>query len=176
MRHYFAKFLLLPTLGLLTATVAAAAGNSHKRVIDDNDTVVIHGNVNPNVRPENDRGPADPQLRYERMILILAPRSSAKDNVAGLLAQLHDPASPLYHQWLTPEQFGKRFGISDDDLADVTDWLARKGFTIDEVRAGRGWINFSGTVGQVERAFKTNIHDYEVDGRVYHANNKDPEI
>src|SRR6185369_3735263 len=72
--------------------------------------------------------------------------------------------------------YGKRFGISDDDLAEVTAWLQRRGFSIDEVGASRGWINFSGTVGQVERAFKTPIHDYKVNGKLYHANSKDPEI
>jgi hypothetical protein len=177
MRQKFMKFLWIFLSGLLVPAVAVAANNnSHKRVIDDNDTVVLHGNVNPHANPQADRGPTDPQLRYERMILTLTPRNSARDSVAALLAQLQDPASPVYHQWLTPEQFGKRFGISDDDLSDVTDWLTRKGFTIDEVGAGRGWINFSGTVGLVERAFKTNIHDYELDGKIYHANNKDPEI
>ena len=120
MRHNLTKFLFLLTLGLLmTAVVVAASNNSHKRVIDDNDTIVLHGNVNPNARPEADRGPTDPQLRYEKMILTLAPRSSAKDTITALLAQLQDPASPLYHQWLTAEQFGKRFGISDETLQQI---------------------------------------------------------
>src|SRR5438046_3927815 len=110
------------------------------------------------------------------MILILNPRTQTEDTPDQFIAQLHDPNSPLYQQWLTPEQFGKRFGISDDDLADVTAWLQRRGFTIDEIPAGRMWINFSGTGGDVERAFKTSIHDYKVNGKSYHTNNKDPEV
>src|SRR5438552_3812149 len=169
--------LLLALLVSLPA-IAAANGNAngHKRNVDDNDTVVVHGNVHPNARPENDEGPTNPNLRYEKMILILNPRTQTKERPDQLIAQLHDPNSPLYQQWLTPEQFGKRFGISDDDLADVTAWLQRRGFTIDEIPAGRMWINFSGTVGDVERAFKTSIHDYKVNGKLYHANNKDPEV
>ena len=77
---------------------------------------------------------------------------------------------------MTPEQFGARFGLRDADLALVTDWLQSHGFAIDEVARGRGWINFSGTVAQVERAFATEIHDYEVEGKIRHANPIDPSI
>jgi len=161
---------------LISLPALAASSNSHKRNVDDNDTVAIPGNVHPNARPQFDAGPTDQNLRYERMILVLNPRPNSKDRPDLLLAQLHDPSSPSYHQWLTPAQYGKRFGISDDDLSDVTAWLQRRGFSVDEVGAGRGWINFSGTVSQVERAFKTQIHDFKVNGKVYHANVSDPQI
>jgi hypothetical protein len=164
-------------LSLLCSTAVLAANNGHsKRDIDDNDTVVIHGNVPPQAEARFDRGPSDRNLLYEKMILLLQPRSSARDSVASFVAQLNDPASPSYHQWLTPEQFGKRFGVTDDDLSDITGWLQAHGFTIDEIAPGRGWINFSGNVGQVERAFHTAIHDFDIDGKQYHANVKDPEI
>ena len=35
------------------------------RVIDNNDTVILRGNVRPLARPEFDRGPADPALPME---------------------------------------------------------------------------------------------------------------
>jgi len=164
-------------LSLLCSTAVLAANNGHsKRNIDDNDTVVIHGNVPPQAEARFDRGPSDRSLPYEKMILLLQPRSSARDSVTSFVARVTDPASPNYHQWLTPEQFGKRFGVTDDDLSDITGWLQSHGFTIDEIAPGRGWINFSGNVGQVERTFHTEIHDFEIDGKQYHANVKDPEI
>src|ERR1051326_4303117 len=163
-------------LVLIISFPALAAANAHKRNVDDNDTVPVHGNVHPNARPEFDQGPTDQKLRYDKMILVVNPRADARLRPDQFIAELHDPTSPRYQQWLTPEQYGKLFGISDDDLADVTAWLTRQGFTIDEVAPGRMWINFSGTVGDVERAFKTQIHDYKVNGKVYHANNKDPEV
>ncbi|HEX7139906.1 MAG TPA: protease pro-enzyme activation domain-containing protein, partial [Vicinamibacterales bacterium] len=161
---------------LLALPTLAASSNSHKRNVDDNDTVAVPGNVHPNARSQFDVGPTDQNLRYDRMVLVLNPRPNSKDRPDLLLAQLYDPSSPSYHQWLTPAQYGKRFGISDDDLADVTAWLQRRGFSVDEVGAGRMWINFSGTVGQVERAFKTQIHDFKVNGKNYHANVGDPQV
>src|SRR5438045_9283911 len=125
----FVAFLLV-----LTSTAAlAASSKAHKRTVDDNDTVPIHGNVHPNARPEFDQGPEDASVVYEKMVLVLRPRAGAKDNVDRLLAQLHDPSSAQYQQWLTPEQFGKRFGVGDDELADVTGCVTRDGFTIREV-------------------------------------------
>src|SRR5438270_148361 len=169
---------LVLTLVLLLAATAllAASANAHKRNVDDNDTVVIYGNIHPLATPQNDRGPADPSQKLERMILLLKPRARAKDSVDRLLAQLHDPSSPQYHQWLSPAEFGARFGIADDDLAEVNAWLARSGLAVDEIANGRGWINVSGSVGQVERAFKTQIHKFNVDGKLHTANAKDPSI
>src|SRR5438270_5406656 len=175
MRYRLVPLILV--LSLLCSTAVLAANNGHsKRNIDDNDTVVVHGNVPPQAEAKDDRGPSDRGLKFEKMILLLQPRSSSRDSIERLVADLNDPSSPNYHQWVTPEQFGKRFGISDDDLSDVTSWLQLHGFTIDEIAPGRGWINFSGNVGQVESAFHTSIHDFTVDGKQYHANVKDPEI
>jgi pseudomonalisin len=169
---------LILTLVLLLAATAllAASANAHKRNVDDNDTVVLYGNTHPLATPQNDRGPVDSNQKLERMILVLKPRVGAKDNIDRLLSQLHDPSSPSYHQWLTPAEFGARFGIADDDLGEVKAWLARSGFAVDEIADGRGWINFSGSVGQVERAFKTQIHKFDVGGQIHTANAKDPSV
>jgi pseudomonalisin len=163
-------------LFLLCGTTLLAGNGHSKRNVDDNDTVVTHGNVPPQAEAKNDRGPSDRNLKYEKMILLLQPRSSGRDSIERLVADLNNPSSPNYHKWLTPAQFGKRFGITDDDLSDVTDWLENHGFTIDEIAPGRLWVDFSGSVNQVERAFHTSIHDFDVDGKQYHGNTKDPEI
>src|SRR5215467_11099293 len=126
------RLVLLGILILLLSAPLALAASAHKRNVDDNDTVPVKGNVHPLARPDLDLGPTDQNLMYERMILVLTPRSTARDSVDAL----------LYHQWLTPDQFGKRFGISDDDLADVTAWLQRRGFSIEEVGRGRTTILF----------------------------------
>src|SRR6202035_2499976 len=85
-------------------------------------------------------------------------------------------ASPNYHQWLTPQQFGQRFGPADADIQIVTNWLQSRGFQIAKVSAGRTLIEFSGTAGQVRNAFHTEIHRYLVNGEQHFANNGDPQI
>ncbi|HZI31383.1 MAG TPA: protease pro-enzyme activation domain-containing protein, partial [Candidatus Binatia bacterium] len=110
------------------------------------------------------------------MVLLLSVRPDAQAALQQLLASQQDPKSPDYHHWLTPSEFGLRFGPTDQDIADAGNWLKKFGFTIDEIGNGRLWINFSGDVQKVERAFQTNIRNYEVDGKMHFANATDPSI
>jgi subtilase family serine protease len=91
-----------------------------------------------------------------------------------LLNDQQNPASPHYHQWLTPEQFGARFGLSSSDLATVKSWLSSRGLTIGTVAPSLNSITISGTVAQIESAFGTNIHSFSENGQTHIANITDP--
>ena len=140
------------------------------------DRVVLQGNVHRAVRDLMPLDRADPGLPMERMILSFQMRPEAKAQLEQLLIDQQDPASPRYHQWLTPEEFGARFGPSQEEIAKVTGWLRDQGFSVDEVARGRMSLNFSGDVGRVEQAFRTPIMDYMVHGVKRHANAADPSI
>jgi subtilase family serine protease len=72
--------------------------------------------------------------------------SAAQQRELDVLTQAQQqPDSGLYHQWLSPEEYGARFGVSASDLARTTKWLASHGFTVEPVPAGRRLILFSGT-------------------------------
>jgi subtilase family serine protease len=86
------------------------------------------------------------------------------------------PPSPLYQHWITPDEYGRRFGVSDSDLHQITAWLIAQGFQVDEVPEGRRSIVFSGTAAQVTSAFRTEIHEYFTGGEIHRANEEDPEI
>src|SRR5712692_76511 len=133
-------------------------------------SVVFPGSVPLEARPERDRGPADPDALMERMLLPLQRRAGADTEIESLLARQQDPASADYHRWLTPEEFGNRFGLSDEKIQEVVDWLSEQGFRLDSVGRGRGWIQFSGTVRQVEEAFQTAIRRFEVKGELHQSN------
>ncbi len=166
----------LPPPRLTPAGQAAAAPAAGRRIVNEADRVVLGGNVPRRARPELEVGRTDPALPMRRMILALRPRAGAAAEIDRLLAAQQDPASPLYHRWLTPEEFGARFGIADEDLTAVTGWLGAHGFTVEEVGKGRGWVNFSGSAAQVEQAFATEMHDYQAEGAVRHANALEPSI
>jgi subtilase family serine protease len=89
-----------------------------------------------------------------------------------LLADLQDPASPNYHQWLTPADFDARFGRTHAEVQAVQVWLESQGFTVMEKNARE--IIASGTVAHAESAFVTKIGSSK-DGRVY-GNVSDPLI
>jgi pseudomonalisin len=171
---------LLVSVFLAAFAASLAYGGSiapdSTRVVDEGVRVQLHGNVHPFARAEFRVAPASRLLPMERMVLVLAHGAGSDAKVEALLEAQHTPGSGLYQKWLTPQEFGRRFGISDADLASVTAWLRSHGFRIDEVAPGRGWINFSGSVDQVESAFQTQIDDYLVAGKVHHANSSEPSI
>ena len=144
--------------------------------LDLQQRVALQGNVHPLANAKLDAGATPAGQRMERMILVLRPDGQQQTALDELLRAQQDPESASYHRWLTPEEFGQHFGVSDNDLRTVEDWLEGHGLTIDEVPAGKTTLIFSGTAAQVEAAFHTPIRNYFVNGETHFANAGDPEI
>lgn len=159
-------------LVLAAPVLLAAAENRVLDRVDLNRRAVVAGNRHPAARGANDRGLADPALQLTNVTLLLRPSASLE----GFLREQQDPASPNYHKWLTPEQFGDRFGLSQADLDQVTGWLRSQGLQVHEVARGRHWVTFSGTTEGVGRALGTQFHRYRVNGEDHVANTSDPTI
>jgi len=144
--------------------------------IDDEDRVTLRGNRHPLATARYDAGAVEAGFLMEHMLLTLLPDATQQSSLNLLLEAQHDPESPYYHQWLTPEQYGERFGVSETDAAQVAGWLQAHGMKVEEVTPGRSSIIFSGTAAQVEDAFRTEIHAYNIRGELHHANARDPQI
>ncbi len=110
------------------------------------------------------------------MTMTLQPSAAQQAALQQLLADQQNPKSSSYHQWLTPEQYADRFGVSAGDAAQIVSWLEGQGFTVDPVSRSRTFITFSGNAGEVQSAFGTTIHRYRVNGRAHYANASDPVI
>lgn len=119
-----------------------------------------------------DRGPVAPDLAVEGVTVLFRPGPGLE----ALLTSQQLPGSQDYRRWLTPEQFGDRFGLSAGDLAKVTAWLESYGLHIDRTARGRHWITVSGSASRMGRAFHTAFHHYEVDGAIHYANVIAPQI
>jgi hypothetical protein len=92
---------------------------------------------------------------------IVFSRSEAQEAaLQTLIAAQQNPSSPLYHQWMSPDEFATSFGVANADIAKVETWLQQQGLTIDSVSRGRNRIRFSGSVTQIEAAFGTEIDQY----------------
>jgi len=144
--------------------------------VDESRMVTLQGNVHPLARAEFDQGPINPATRLDRMLLQLNSTSAQQADLDDLVAAQQDPHSPLYHQWLTPSEFGARFGATDADLAQLSAWLELHRLTVDEIPAGRRLIVFSGSAAQVSSTFRTGLDTYRVNGANHLANVEDPEI
>lgn len=138
--------------------------------------VTLTGNVHPLTRQSVDEGVVPASTPLARMMLVLSRSAERQAALDKLLAAQQDPTSPSYHQWLTPQAFGEQFGASDADLAMLTSWLSRQGFTSVKVNAARTVVEFSGTESALESAFNTAVHNYRRNGSVYTANAADPQV
>lgn len=173
----FLRFLVLAIIFL--STFALAQTPLHLRItqpIDEQVRVTLNGNVHPLAQPRYDQGAVPDSFPAERMLLVLQRSPERRTALHQFLRDAHTPGSPRYHQWLTPEQFGKLYGPDDSDVATVTAWLQKHGFSVARVAKGKTAVEFSGTSGQVRDAFSTEIHSYLINSEAHHANNRDPQI
>ena len=144
--------------------------------IDDSQRVELKGQVHRKVRESLDLGAADPALPAQRMLMVLAGSPSQEADLTGFLRNAQKRGSSDYHHWLTPDAFGRRFGVAPADLAVIGAWLQSKGFRLEDPTAGRRSIVFSGTIGQLNDAFATRMHQYQWRGERHLANSMNPTI
>jgi subtilase family serine protease len=143
--------------------------------VDTSRTTVVTGNVHPQARREMDQGRVDPAMRMH-VTMTFKMTVAQQADLDALLAAQQKRGSPEYQRWLTPEEFGSRFGLSQGDVNKVTQWLQGQGFQVEGVPASRNMITFSGTAQQVESALHTEIHQYVADGKAHFANAGDPAV
>ena len=146
------------------------------QAVEDSKLTVLRGNTHPLALPQYDQGAAPADLPMNRMLLVLQRSPEQEAALKQLLDDQQDKASPNYHKWLTPDEFGLQFGPADQDIQTITAWLQLRGFQVAQVSKGRTVIEFSGTAAQVQEAFHTEIDKYVVNGEQHWANASDPQI
>ena len=166
------RLLPLALASFCAAGIAQAAPDRLAGPIDSSATKTLRGYVNPKVRGAADLGLADAALPIRGAMLLLKPAPG----VEAFTLEQQTPGSPNYQKWLTPEQFAERFGVSGNDTAKIVAWLEAQGLQVNAVARGRQFISFRGTAGSIGKAFHTEIHRYNVDGKVHFANATEPSI
>ena len=157
------QFILTMAIALVVATAAPAAADGPATILDGN---------HPDEAAEVVGATAASVSTPLAMRLTMALRR--RDDLARLLVDQQDPASSQYHRWLTPDAFTNRFGPTNADLARVTRWLKKKGFTVKSADASTREVSFSGTVAQAQNVFGVKIAA-TTDGHLY-SNTGDPSV
>ncbi len=165
---------LLAPLAVFAQSNAAPARVTAE--ISESSLTTLRGNTHPLARPQYDQGRVAPSLKLERMTMLFQQTAAQKSDLEALLAAQQNPTSPSFHQWLTPAQYGQRFGIAQADLDKVTAWLQAHGFAIVETPKSKNFIAFEGTAAQVERAFHVEIHNYATSEHKFYGNSGDPSV
>lgn len=172
-RSFSVKGFLCATAGLLLAAVAPAQQPVQRltRVPASGEARVALGKTAGTHGARSQQlGAVAEDTALTSLSLVLSPSDAQQAALTQLLADQQNPASANYQKWLTPEQFGERFGAAQADIDLIENWLQSNGFTVQSVPASHNRIVFSGTVAAVERAFRTSLQRYRRDGRDFFEN------
>ena len=165
-------------LGVLVLGVLTAKASLPQRIgtVDDDARVAMSNGVSPKAKIATDLGAAKGDKALTSMSLRFSMTQAQQAALTQLLVDQQNPASPRYHQWLTPEQFGAQFGLSASDLVKVTRWLTSQGFTVTKIARGGTYVSFKGTVAQANKAFQIELHTVELRGETHVANLSSPTL
>ena len=171
-----AAVILFSLIGISFSFAQSSVAPRITRSVSDSDVALVPGGVHPQVARAVDQGSVSPNMPMQRMAIFFKPSSAQQSALDQLLQQQQDPNSPNYRNWLTPEQYGERFGMNPSDLAKVTVWLQSHGFRNVTVSRSRNSIEFDGNAGQASAAFRTPIHQVQYRGETHYANTASPRV
>src|SRR5439155_17913270 len=96
----------------------------------------------------------------------------------NLLAQLYDPASPNFRQYLTPEEFTARFGPTEQDYQAVKDFAKSNGLTVTVTHPNRVVLDVEATATDIQKAFHLTLRTYRHprEAREFYAPDVEPSV
>ncbi|MGD0628767.1 MAG: protease pro-enzyme activation domain-containing protein [Terracidiphilus sp.] len=143
--------------------------------IDEHSLITLKGNVRGDIAAVQDLGPVEDDMQLH-LFLLLQRSPEQQAGLDNLLARQQQPTASEYHKWLTPKEFGARFGASPEDIAKLSRWLESHGLQVRSVLNNASMIDFAATAGQVREAFHTELHYFDIRGGKHAANVRDPQI
>ena len=164
--------------GVLLAGLVAACSDSgskggpssgdeaSKNAVSTNDPGVAAASALPRGRQQL-RGHLDERITYAPIAEAMAPKetltltlgldvadpAALRDAVAGV----SDPASPSYRKYMTPEEFGAKFGASASSYDTLVAWAKSRNLTV-IANPNRLTVQVSGAVSDIELAFYVHMH------------------
>src|SRR5215471_13618898 len=131
---------LMFTAVLLSSFSLAATQDRIHGDLASGTKVALREDVHGLARPGTDIGRVDGNRLIQGMSLAFRPSPEQQQDLDRFIAELADRTSPNYHKYLTPKQFGERFGLSENDSQKGVSWLQSEGFTNIKVAKSRNRI------------------------------------
>jgi subtilase family serine protease len=169
--------ILLGLLSLAAASLPAQIAQADRVTVQPELTVSVRlaGHLPRWANPAADAGPvaADTNLHLT-FVLSRAPQQQSA--FTQLLADQQDPASPRYHQWLTPQQVGELYGPTQHDIDALAAWLTSRGLAPSELSPSRIFLTVSGPVSAVSAALSTSFHSFTLNGEPRLSTTQEPAL
>jgi len=166
----------LISLASMHGQQAAPAARLITSAVNNSDRVALSGSIRKSLSHATDLGAAQSSLTAKHVMLVLNRSADRQAALDQYLSAVQNTQSTQYHHWLTPAEYGARFGASTDDVQALVAWLQSQGLTIEKTSAAANVIAFAGTVGQMQAAFSTQIRSISVNGEKHLANMSEPQV
>jgi len=156
------------SVGVLLVSAFLAPGQTPQRKLMSGQMPAVVPNLQP-------LGRLDSSTRLRLSINLPLHDRAALSN---LLEQIYDPASPLYHHYLTPDEFDARFGPTEGDYQAVVTWAMHSGFTVTSRHPNRMILEVSASVADIERALQVTMRTYThpTEHRTFFAPDSEPSL
>ena len=90
-----------------------------------------------------------------------------QDALNSFISDTVDPNSPRYHQFLSVQDFAKRYAPTDADINRVKADLSKQGIQVSEVYQNHLVLHATGTTAQFNKYFATEVHNFKENGLSY---------
>jgi subtilase family serine protease len=152
------------TLAGVVAPMTSSAASS---------SVAVRGNVPSFATPAHRVGGVSTTAKLT-VSVYLNPR-----NAAALSKLAHDVSTPgttSYRHFISARTFHERFSPSTSDVAAVKSFLTGAGLKVGAVASNRMFVDATGRVAQVKKAFQVTQDRYRVQGHVVRSNAQAPQV
>ncbi len=107
--------------------------------------------------------------------LGISLRVAHPEALAALQRAQQDPASPDYKKWITPEEYGERFGQPTDVYEAAVAWVASAGLTVKEF-PNHTFLEATGKASQVTKLLGVHLLRVEGKGVAVHVPDVKPKL
>jgi subtilase family serine protease len=170
---------LATVAAVLVITLAGcAAANRDRSPVDAVVPPSGTGSAANSERPAASADPVDlgPTPADEQVSFSVSLHLPAADAMTTYVAGLTQPGSASYHKYLSPPEFGAKFGLSDGEVGRVVNWLSEAGLAA-TAAPQRTSITVDGTAGEVNALLGITLADRESAAGVrYHVPLGEPRI
>jgi subtilase family serine protease len=172
LRHRRLRFTSLPVLALaLAALLGASSPASGSTTLGT--TTTLTGDVVHYLSAATLLGAVPATQQVTVGVVLNNPNQAAEDTY---LAQLYDPSSSIYQQFLDPDAFNQQFGVPAATVSAATSWLSGGGLQVSQPEGATTYLVASGTAAQVSALFGTPLNNYSAGGRSFYANALAPTV
>jgi len=168
----FISKLMLAAVAVVVVGVGAFGISLIARARTDQ-RVPISGQTVPLLKNARFIGTASGQQQLD---LSIGLKLRNQQELDGLLSDIYNPKSSLYHHFLTPQQFAAEFGPTAAQQQQVVDYLRGQGIAVTHIAPNGLLIDAQASVSTVQTAFGVKINNYQIGPRKFYANANAPTI